>query len=562
MNSAALASGFALARVHLASSRNRFALTRRRHPVRVALQYGILGPLILGFTLTLAYGLSLSYEQAASRADQTAMLAACFTLFFVGGFIGISTAALHGLYLAEDLAFMRTLPAPLSVIFASKSANAAAGAIPASILAVGSIGGFAFAGELTPVFILSAVLGFGVLLATALAAAVMFVSVITRFVPPKRARVYLLMIAFILVGASAATWPLVAPHRNEEGPESVGLDFARSLIARTPAGWTAHAITAAAFGPTSEALTWLAIAFGSAVAMVIVSYLIFERVYLDSLDRAAEAQTPQGARANDLKWLTALGAIIPQPLGSVAVKEWLTLARDFRRLTGVVWPALIVLFYTVILGKRSASSGFEPELRFWLGNGSLALLPWGLSLGLSIYAFGSEGRTVALIRSLPISAREIFFGKVVASLIPIGVVSTILTIATLTVRGAAPRDMLEMVALVLWMAAGYVVIDTAASAIAPNFELMQIQRAVGLTGRAFSVAAGVGFGLATTLGLIRLIFLAHQAPASVRPLLGEDHVASATGLPLAFASFAVALAIVALTARIGVRRVEGILRDG
>jgi hypothetical protein len=558
----ALGPGIALARVHLSASRNRFALTRRRHPFRVAVQFCVLAPLVAGFAIALAFGLSKSYEQAGGRTDQTAMLAATFTLFIIGGFIGISTAALHALYLAEDVAFMTTLPLPLRVVFASKMADAAAGAIPASILAFGSIGGFAFAGSVSLIYLIAALVGYGALLASSLAVSVTFVAVITRFVPPKRARVYLLMIAFILVAASAATWPLVAPHHNSSGSESVGLDFARSIIARTPAYWIAHAISAAAFGSAMEAAIWLAVSVGATALLLIASFSIFRRVYLPSLARAAEVQTTREARANDLGWLRTLATPLPEPLRAVAVKEWLTLARDFRRLTGIVWPALIVFFYTVVLGKRSASSDFEPELRFWLGNGSLALLPWGLSLGVSIYAFGSEGRMVALMRSLPMTARQVFYGKVFASLIPVGLASLLLTAATLAFRGASLGDTLQMMALVLWMAAGYVVIDTAASTVAPNFEILHIQRAVGLTGRAFSVASGFAFGLATVGGVARSFFLIHEVPTRLQPIFGGDHAFNLMGLPLALASFAAAAGVVALTARIGVRRVETILRVG
>lgn len=554
--------GIALARVHLSSSRNRFALTRRRHPFRVAVQLCVLAPMVAGFATALAFGLSKSYEQAGGRADQTAMLAATFTLFVIGGFIGISTAALHALYLAEDVAFMTTLPLPLRVVFASKMTDAAAGAIPASILAFGSIGGFAFAGSVSPMYLIAALVGYGALLASSLSVSVTFVAVITRYVPPKRARIYLLVIAFILVAASAATWPLVAPHENSSGSESVGLDFARSIIAHTPAYWIAHAISAAAFGSAGEAVLWLAVSVGATAVLLAISYRIFRRVYLPSLARAAEVQTTREARANDLGWLRAMATPLPEPLRAVAVKEWLTLARDFRRLTGIVWPALIVFFYTVVLGRRSASSDFEPDLRFWLGNGSLALLPWGLSLGVSIYAFGSEGRMIALMRSLPVTAKQMFYGKVLASLIPVGLTSLLLTAVTLLFRGAGPGDTIQMLALVLWMAVGYVVIDTAASTIAPNFEILHIQRAVGLTGRAFSVAAGFGFGLATVGGVARTFFLTHDVPARLQPFLGDGHAFNLMGLPLALMSFAAAAGVVALTARIGVRRVESILREG
>lgn len=563
MNAAFIGPGMALARARFASGRNRFLLTRRRHPVRVAAQFVVLAPAIVALTGALAYANSRSFETVAQPREQAAMLAAFFALFAIGGFIGVSTAALHALYLSEDVPFMMALPVPLGVTFASKMAGAATGAIPASILGVSAIAGLAITESPTPAFLIAAMLGFLSLLALTTAASVTFVSFITRYVPPKRARAYLLLTAFALIGLSAATWPLAAAHRNPSGSESVGLDFARSVISRTPAGWTARAIQAAASGSTSEALIWLGLATGAAALFCLGSYDVFKRVYLGSLDRAADIQIPSGARPSHSPILTTLARPIPEPLRAIALKEWLTLARDMRRLSGIVWPALIVLFYTVILGKRSGATRFDPELRFWLGNGSLVLLPWGISLGVSIYAFGSEGRAISLIRSLPMSARQIFLSKVLASLIPIALISIALTAVTLFIRGAGIADSLQMLVLVLWMAAGYVIIDTAASAVAPNFEILQIQRAIGLPGRAFGLVAGGGFGLATALGVARIVSMAHGTPESFRSTLDAGSPATNPfGWPLAIASFGIAIAVVALTTIIGVRRVEAILREG
>lgn len=554
--------GVALVRARLLSTKNRFLLTRRRHPVRVGLQIGLLAPLMIGLAAVFAYGMSLRYEMAPTEREETAMLAAFFALFVVGGFIGIATAALHALYLSEDVPFMLTLPVPLGMTFASKMTDASTGSLPAVILALSGAGGFAIVHSWSPLVIVCAVVGFIALLAATSALAVTFVSLVTRYVPPARARAFLLLTGFILVGLSAATWPQVAPHRNAQGQETAGLSFAGRLIAHSPAGWIAESMRAAADGAALSAFAWLGLASLGAVAFSIVSYFAFRHVYLGSIDRATESRPAARNRLGNAATLLAMARLVPEPARAIALKEWLTLARDLRRLSGIVLPALVVLFYTVILGKRGGSSGYDSELRFWLSNGSLALLPWGFSLGVSLYAFGSEGRGIALIRSLPLTPRRLLWSKIFASFVPIALASLAIAAITLLLRGASARDSAEMLALVLWMTVGFVIIDTAASTIAPNFEVLQITRAIGLTGRAFGLAAGGGFGLATVLGVARLVFFVNGAPESLRSALdGPNQSTSLVGLPLALSSLMVAAAIVAVTLSISQRRVARMLRE-
>jgi hypothetical protein len=115
---------------------------------------------------------------------------------------------------------------------------------------------------------------------------------------------------------------------------------------------------------------------------------------------------------------------------------------------------------------------------------------------------------------------------------------------------------------VAWASAGYVLIDTAAAAIAPNFEAEQVQRTTSIAGRLVGFAAGALFTIATGAAAARLIFFAADTPASFRPALSwEVGGVTPLGWPLVVAATAVALLDVALFAALAERRVAALIRD-
>src|SRR5829696_3393225 len=143
---------------------------------------------------------------------------------------------------------------------------------------------------------------------------------------------------------------------------------------------------------------------------------------------------------------------------------WARLRSKSGSYSPAIWPVGMVVIYAVVLGRGDGSAFGSQDLAFWSKNGSLALLPWGLSLGISVYSIGSEGRNVHLLRTLPLPASRIFLAKVLASLLPVGVLSLGASALALWLRGAPLLQAIELLTLIAWMAVGCVVIDTAAAA--------------------------------------------------------------------------------------------------
>lgn len=555
--------GAVMAGLKLRTARNRFAVTRRRHPFRVAAQYGVVIPSVVGFTVVLALGFSQSVKNAPSQSAGVGILAAMLTLAAIGCFIGAATTALQSLFLADDVPFLVTLPVPLRVLFGSKLVDSMAGTAPASILLLGGIGGFASA-RTGGVFFAPVAVAVGVcFVAIPTAIAVTVVSLVARYIPPKRARIFLFAFSLTVVAVSAAGWRLLTPSGLPFAPGRAGDagQASPTLLMLTPAGWAADALDSAAAGRPAHAALMTACLAAMTSVFVACSFEVCKRTFILGLTRTRAVQTASPNRVFAKRSERAV-SIFPPAAATLILKEWLTLFRDLRRLSGAIWPLAIVLVYTVALG-HGPLDGHSEIRAFWTANASLALLPWGLSLGLSLYSFGSEGRNVSILRSLPLTERRIFFCKAVANLIPVAAVSVAVVTLTLVLRSAPLVPALELVALVLWMAPGYVLIDTAASAVAPVFNAEQIQRAVALPGRAFSLVAGSLFGVATGVAALRIVLFSGDLATASSARIGFDIAGEALlGWPLIAAAWSMAGAVVAVAVAFAFRQTAAIVRDG
>lgn len=556
--------GWAVVSVKLRAARNRFAVTRRKSPLRTMLQFAVVLPSILLLTGILAVGFASAVSNIDDQGLATTLLAVVLAIFAIGSFVGSSTTALQALYLSDDVPFLMTLPIPLRALFGGKFAEASVGALPPATLFVAGMIGYGWdRSEHVLYWVVGLFVGLSIaILATAIS--VIVVSTVTRFIPPRRARLFLFLISLLLISVTMIAWRALAP-RPEAFKEAINRDEYSPLwhsIAWTPVGWGAEAMTAAASGEVTRAIVLVGAVIAASAAGVAISFNLFRRTFIRGLaqTRAVQANSPN---ASLTRWLGYCAEPLPVSLGAAVLKEWLVLIRDLRRLAGAIWPVGIVIVYTILLGRGNGSDFGSRDLVFWSRNGSLALLPWGLSLGISVYSYGSEGRNVHLLRMLPFSAVKVFSIKVLASLLPVAAVSVGAAILSLWFRGAPLLPSMQLLALMAWMVTGFVVIDTAAAAMAPNFDTDQVQRTISMAGRLFSFVAGGVFAVATILAAGRLIMMKAQPPASVKDLLSIDAGGfEPFGWPLVIVAGLAALGIVSLSAAFAIRQTDRLIDSG
>jgi hypothetical protein len=555
--------GWVILRTGLKIRRHRFRAAVTRHPGRVALQTFVVIPAVFVFGLLLFVGISGGMASATSDHDATSMLVALLTLTAVAAFVGSSTTALQSLYLSNDLAFLQTLPVPQRVLYGSKFVEAMAGAVPAAGFGFVVLAAYGASRAESLLVLAAAVLAEVMVLTTATASAVVVVALVTRSIPARRARVFLFGISLTFVAATLLVWNTIAPSQQHLGMQGGDRSIAAvgESLGWLPSAWLARAVAAAAAGETRHAVGTGARAAALTVVCVLTSYQVFARSFARSvaMTRAASAPRPSTSLARRLATTVDL---LPQDIGALVVKEWLTILRDLKRLSGVIWPLGVVVVYGVSSSRRHTGGATGPYT-CWEANAALALVPWAISLGLSIYAFGSEQTTVHLLRLLPISPRRLYLAKAIAAFVPVVLLSEVIALVVGATVGGSVFDVGGMAILVAWGAVGFVAIDTAAAAFAPNFEAEHIQRSTELVGRAFGMAAGAAFGLASATVTARLLFFAHGVPRRLAGAAGWQLLGiHPLGWPLAIAAAAVACTVLALVVGIAVDRVDDLIRRG
>lgn len=557
--------GWRLVRTRLTIRRHQFRNGIRRHPGRLAIQTLVVLPAIGLIGLFLFLGLASGFAATRSDGDATALLTTILTLTLIAAFIGSSTTALQSLYLSNDLSFLLTLPIPFRVLFADKFIAAMSGTFPAALFGVISLAAYGTGRGWTVALVPIALIALIVTIVLATATSVFVVALVTRSIPARRARLVLLSISLSIVGLTLVVWNAIAPsqqHFGMAGADQSIIRFGES-IRWTPMSWGAQAVAAASSSNLGTAIRLASDAMVLTIIATVTSYQMFARTFSRSV-AATRVATMSKASVHHLRLLLRAVAPLPRGIGAVVMKEWLSIFRDFKRLSGVIWPVGVVSIYAISASRSVDEDRMTSEvLAFWQANAPLALLPWGISLGLTIFAFGHEGRAIHLLRLVPIGPRKLFAGKLLAAAIPIAVFSEIVAIIVSIAAGARFIDLLGMTALVAWSTAGFVTIDTAAAAVAPNFEADHIQRSTTLVGRAFGMVMGAAFAFVSAVAVARLIFFSAEPPAALQGALAwEVANIQPLGLPLVIGALLLAAGIVLSAMKVGINRLDDLIRNG
>ncbi|MEA2524774.1 MAG: type transport system permease protein [Thermomicrobiales bacterium] len=543
--------------------RHQFRIAVARHPGTVALQTFAVIPALLVVGLLLFSGIGSVLSRVPDEHDASAMLATLLTLTAVTAFIGSSTTALQSLYLSNDLPFLMTLPVPLRVLYGSKLVESLAGAVPAACFGFVVLAAYGASRAESVLFFPAALLAEALVVAMATTVAVIVVALVTRLIPARRARLFLFGISLTIVGSTVLVWNAVAP--SQQDLQLGGGDRSMAAVGESlvwlPTAWLAKAVAAAAAGDPHRALSAGAGAAAATVVAVVTSYQIFSRSFAKSVAMARATAAPRSSQTLARR-LSALVRLLPQDIGALVVKEWLTLLRDLKRLSGVIWPLGVVAVYAVTSSRQHPMAD-DGALRFWQANAAVALVPWAISLGLSLYAFGSEQRAINLLRLLPFGPRRLFAGKVLAALVPVTLLSEVIALVVVLAAGGGWREVGGMMVLVAWGSVGFVTIDTAAAAFAPNFEADHIQRSTELVGRAFGMVAGAAFGLLSAVAVGRVIIFVAGTPPALQQALGWQVAGlNPLGWPLVIGAVVGALTILIVVVGIAFDRIRDLILNG
>lgn len=352
------------------------------------------------------------------------------------------TVALASLYLARDLDMLLASPVPRRAVFASKLLG---GILPGyalvSVLTVLPLVGHGLANDygLGYAAALTLTLVLLPILPTALGAVA--VVLIVRRVPAHR----LGEIVGLLVVAMTMTIVLLLGSANRL-QEALSFQEVLAYLGRvrhpySPAEWLTRFVAAAARHDTATALRWLAINVGVAALALAPLYAVSDRLYQEGWIRMQSANLKRTIRRGWLWWQrpdraadlgrpSGLLAWLPAPVVAVIRKDARLLPRDLTNSAQVLSPLAFGVFFIIqqllyplrIGGGESGTAYTQPVLTMFaafVATGVASMVFARLALtGISI-----EGKHFWMLKSAPISPRDLVVAKFLVALLPYAALS-------------------------------------------------------------------------------------------------------------------------------------------
>lgn len=527
--------------------RNTAAVARRDTPWRVVAQAMLVVPGGIVVMLALTLGFALSLGSAGNLDAARSLLTMLLLAGLVACFAGTLSTTLQALYLGHDVRFLITLPVPLRTLFLTKLPDLAIGALPGALFLIAIAAGQLLGRAAALAYVPFAIVATASLLLIGIGLSTIVTALVIRSTPARLTRALLLLVSVVTVLGVGLLWQRLAAWSRRSG--AIGRDDflggATSVLNYTPVGWASTVLAEASLENYAVAASWLGLLLGTAMLCLAAAGRLYAVTYMRTFERV-ESSGGVAVTHRAPSWSHPILRLVPMDLLPWVKREWMLIGRDLRRMSAAVWPVSTLGAYLIATLIRDPYADRPADERFWLTYGALAALPWAISAGTVMFATGGEGREIALLRSLPVRARTIVAAKLFAYAGPIAVASLVGVVLVVGQLDGLTHRLVGLVVLTMWASAGCVVVDFAASSIAPNFHAEQIQRATGILGRIVALFAGGLFLMLTALGAAYLPGLDGAVGRAIGSEEAGEDLASAA---LAFTLAATIPALMLLVAR-------------
>ncbi len=468
--------------------------------------------------------------------------------FLAGGFTSLSIMMLvvgfptviATFFVGRDLLQLVLAPVRPREIFAARLLLAmSANLLISAILLAGTLGLGAGSRASIPYYVLAVVLiVVQVLIVTAAQAVLM--SVILRWVPARLARDVAAAVAGLAGAGFYLAWNLSLRQSfsARSRPDLSNLTTLVHHVEWLPSAWPGHALSSVIAGDAEGAFVWSAFSVALAAIVVIGAQILYSRTLLAGLGVFGGTQSVW-TRGQKMRTATASGLGAGSPARAMAIKDWLGYRRDIRRLSRLLPAFLFPIGYAFSFIRPGR--GFSG---FWSVVFLAAFISMFMSTSLATPSIPSERRGFQLLRMAPLTMWQVIKAKVTLTLPPVLGLTLLFTIVVAGATGSGVPQVAELMALVLWLGAGFVSIGVSAGAIDPRFDASDDRRAVGLVGTLAGLGGAAGFGLLSIGSFALFVFgaaaaagTAHLGPIPSTPTIGA--LMWASGVVLAAGAAAV-----------------------
>ncbi|HSP08852.1 MAG TPA: hypothetical protein VLU92_04580 [Candidatus Dormibacteraeota bacterium] len=488
----------------------------KRGPVRL----GLLA-LLLAIAAIFIGGGSFSLGVAAARYLPQArdpILAAGFTALAVLMFVLGFPTVIASLFVGRDLLQLVLAPVrPVEIFIARVLLAMIANLLISSLMLAGALGVGVGSGASPIFYVLAVVLVITqVLIVTAFQALLM--SIVLRWIPARLARDFAAGIAGLTGAGFYIAWNLNL-RQSFESRTRPDLTNATSFLQQVgwlPPTWPAHALSGVIDGSVWTVAGWTVLTLALTGLVSTAAALLYGQTLLAGLGVFGGAammwRRPSGRPAR-----ARAGA--GSPLRAIARKDWLAYRRDIRRLSRLLPALLFPIGYAFAFNRPSRElSGFWSEVFL------IAFISMFMSTTLGTPSVPSERRGFQLLRLSPLPMWEVIRAKVALTLPVVLAMTAVFGGAVAVIERNPTSEIIELIALGMWLAVGFVAVGVSAGAIDPRFESTDDRRAVGIVGTLAGVVGALGFG-ALSIGAFALLVFAIGA------LAGTAHLGSLPSTP-------------------------------
>ena len=487
-----------LLRPHVLASRNR-ARRRERGDLMRAVMFGAIGLIVCGALFQGAFWLTSRLDAYDELGDYLLRIGLSWLFLTFLSFLAFSAVvtALSTFFLSEDLRLLLTAPVPLRRLFHARFFRTVGQSswmvvifLAPVLMGIGRARCAGLSFYLTSVL---TIVPFAIIPVAAGTLATLF---LVNTFPARRARDLLMLMGLLFAASLVILLRFIRPEqllKVESLPDVT--DFFSTLQSPVtpllPSFWAGESLFASLQGGFD--LLHFGALWTTALAAIVVARMACERWYFAGFSRAQEAPK---ARFTRLRGLDTLIGVLPITTvrRQLLIKDMKTFLRDVSQWSQLLLLVALVLLYlynfrVLDLDRIPYMTGFIKNVYAFVNLGMAGFVMATVAVRFVFPAVSAEGAAFWIIRTSPISMRDFLWSKFWTGLLPVLILTEVLTIAANQFLGVDPFLKTMAAMAIFFMSFALVGLAVGLGARYPRFNADVTQVAGSYGGVAFMIQA-------------------------------------------------------------------------
>lgn len=445
-------------------------------------------------------------------------------------FASTIVTALSTQYLSEDLSLLVSSPVPLPALYGARLVLTTVQASWMVVLfSIPIYAAFALTAPAPSHFLAAVALALPPLVVIASATGTMLTSVLMAVFPARRVRELLVLLGAIFVVLLVFLIRVQQPEKllNPRSIYDVTEFFAAFQTPSSPlmpSQWATNILIASRRAEPIPLMP-LALLWSSAAAAVVIGCWMARGIYFRGYTRAQESRP---ARFSSLpaidRFLEGLARPFEVRFRSLLLKDLRTFMRETTQWSQLLLLVALVVVYlynfSVLPANFTFATFYLQNLFSFLNLGLAGFVLSAVAVRFVFTAVSTEGRAIWILRASPITSEKLLWSKFWTALLPLLVLSQVLTLASNYFLGATAFMTVLSSFTILFVTAGIVGLGVGMGAMFPKFKHENVTQIAGSSGGLLYMIASTSF-IAVVLVLeavpVYLFLSAQYRSAPLRP---------------------------------------------